>query len=449
MLDIYGRRRSARCDGIGRRDFLRVGSLAFGGLTLSNLLRSQALASGGRQPPEIVPAPKAKSGLLLWLPGGPSHFETWDPKPDAPFEIRGPYGSMPTKVPGLHISDLFPKLAAIADKFSIVRSCCHANSGHGGGERWVMTGYNSRSPEFELPHDYPRVGSVVAKMRGQNVPGMLPFVAVPPSNLHNNSAAYLGATYNPLELYSNGRQWEMQLDPLVKPERLAARRDLRASLDRIAHDIDRSGMMDAMDSLEAQALDVVLGGKAREAFDPEKEPAEFHERYGKHEWGKSCLLARRLIEAGTTFVTVSVGSWDQHGSAGGSIKEKYAEYAPQVDQAVSTLLTDLDDRGLHDETVIYLLGEFGRTPRVNNTGGRDHWPQAMSVLMTGGGLRRGQVVGATSPNGEHPIERTMGPADILATIYHQLGINYRTEFINGEGRPIKLLSEGEPIRELV
>jgi Protein of unknown function (DUF1501) len=443
MLDVPGARRGRGCGGLRRRDFLRVGSLAFGGLSLSDLLRHRAF--GG----EAARSPRAKSGILLWLPGGPSHFETWDPKPHAPSEIRGPFGAVPTKVTGLTISDLFPRLAGIADKFSVVRSCCHAESGHGGGERWVMTGYASRSPEFELPHDYPKVGSVVAKMRGSNRRGMLPFMAVPPSNLHNNSAAYLGVAYNPLELYSNGRQWEMQLEAVVKPPRLEARRELRQALDRIRRDADASGLMDSMDSLEQQAFEMVSGGAAREAFDPSKEPDAVRERYGAHEWGKSCMLARRLIEAGTTFVTVSVGSWDQHGSAGGTIKDKYTEYAPQVDQAVTTLLTDLDERGLLDETVVYLLGEFGRTPRINKTGGRDHWPQAMSVLMTGGGIRRGIVVGATSPNGEHPIDRTLGPADILATVYHQLGVDYRREFINGEGRPVKLLPGGEPIRELV
>ncbi|HEX6986906.1 MAG TPA: DUF1501 domain-containing protein, partial [Planctomycetaceae bacterium] len=315
MFDVLGRRRAGGCDAAGRRDFLRVGALACGGLMLSDLLRLRAV--GG----ETASSPRAKAGILLWLPGGPSHFETWDPKPEAPAEIRGPFGAVPTKVPGLIVSDLFPKLAGIADKFSVVRSCCHAESGHGGGERWVMTGYPSRSPEFELPHDYPKVGSVVARMRGPNRRGMLAFMAVPPSNLHNNSAAYLGAAYNPLELYSNGRQWEMQLDALVPPARLEARRDLRRSLDRLRREADSSGLMDAMDALEQQAFETVAGGAAREAFDPSKEPQAVRDRYGDHEWGKSCLLARRLVEAGTTFVTVSVGSWDQHGSAGGTIKD--------------------------------------------------------------------------------------------------------------------------------
>lgn len=443
MLDVLGPGRAGGCGGVRRRDFLRVGAFAMGGLTLPGLLRARAQAG------EVAGSPKAKSGILLWLPGGPSHFETWDPKPEAPSDIRGPFGTIPTKVPGLTISDLWPKLAGIADKFSIVRSCCHEESGHGGGERWVMTGYPSRSPEFELPHDYPRVGSVVAKMRGANRRGMLPFVAVPPSNLHNNSAAYLGATYNPLELYSNGRQWEMNLDSVVKLDRLESRRSLRQQLDRVRREIDGSGMMDEMDGLEQLAFETVAGGAARDAFDPEKEPQAVRDRYGNHEWGKCCMLARRLVEAGTTFVTVSVGSWDQHGSAGGSIEEKYKEYAPELDQAVTTLLCELDERGLLDETVVYLLGEFGRTPRVNKTGGRDHWPQAMSVLMAGGGLKPGLVVGATSPNGEHPIDRRLSPADLLATVYHQLGVDYRREFLNGQGQPVKLLKDGEPIRELV
>ncbi len=442
MFDLLGRRRGEGCGGLRRRDFLRVGGLTFGGLTLSGMLRSQALAGTSA-------APRAKSGLLLWLPGGPSHFETWDPKPQAPSDIRGPFGSIETKTPGLRIGELFPKLAAIADKFSVVRSCCHGESGHGGGERWVMTGYKSASPEFERPHDYPKVGSVVAKMRGANRSGMLPFMAVPPSGLHRNSGAYLGNTYDPLELYSNGRQWEMNLESVVPQTRFEERRSLLAALDGYRRDFDASGRMASMDALGQQAFEMVAVGAAREAFDPSKEPQAFRDRYGDHEWGKSCLLARRLLEAGTTFVTVSVGSWDQHGSAGGPIKDKYLEYAPQVDQAVSTLLCDLDDRGLLDETVVYLLGEFGRSPKVNNTGGRDHWPQAMSVLMAGGGLRPGVVVGATGPKGEHPVDRTLGPADLLATVYRQLGVDCRREFLNGEGRPVKLLAEGTPIRELV
>lgn len=441
MFDVFGAKGAGFCDGLRRRDFLRVGGLALGGLTLPELLRSRAVAGENTA--------TAKSAILLYLPGGPSHFETWDPKPEAPAEIRGPFGAISTKVPGLQIGELFPKHAQIADKFSIVRSCCHTNSGHGGGQRWVMTGYNSRSPEFELPHDYPAVGSVVAKMRGPNRYGVPACMAVPPSNLHKNSAAYLGAAYNPLQLYSNGRLSGLNLDSVVKPARLADRRQLRESLDRLRREADAAGQMNAMDDLERQALEIVTGNAAKEAFDASKETPETRDRYGSHEWGKCCLLARRLVEAGVTFVTVSVGSWDQHGSAGGTIKDKYREYAPQVDQAVTALIEDLEQRGRLDDTTIFLWGEFGRTPRINNTGGRDHWPQAMSVLLTGGGLRRGQVIGATNRKGEHPTDRTLGPADVLATIYHTLGVDYRREFTNGEGRPIKLLAEGDPIRELV
>ena len=442
MLDVTGFGRPGFCDGMRRRDFLRVGGMVLGGLTLSDLLRARAAA--GQQTKSW-----GKAAILLWLPGGPSHLETWDPKPEAPAEIRGPFSAIPTNVPGLQISELFPRHAQIADKFSIVRSCCHTNAGHGGGQRWVMTGYNSRSPEFELPHDYPSVGSVVARMRGPNRHGMPAYMAVPPSGVARDSAAYLGAAYNPLQLYSNGRLSEMRLDSIVKPERMGDRRDLRQALDRLRREADASGLMHSMDALEQQAFDMVTSNVAQEAFDASKETPETRERYGDHEWGKCCLLARRLIEAGVTFITVSVGSWDQHGSAGGTIVDKYREYAPQVDQAVPALLTDLDERGLLDDTTVYLLGEFGRTPRINGTGGRDHWPQAMSVLMTGGGLRRGIVVGATDRKGQAPIERTLGPADILATVYHTLGIDYRREFTNSEGRPIKLLDEGAPIAELL
>ena len=442
MFDVLGGLRERACGGVRRRDVLRVGGLAAGGLTLPNLLRARAAAGESAKPP-------GKAAILLWLPGGPSHLETWDPKPGAPKEVRGPFGAIPTKVPGLDVCELFPNHAAIADKFSVVRSCCHTNSGHGGGQRWVMTGYNSRSPEFELPHDYPAVGSVVAKMRGPNRRGMPAFMAVPPAGVNRNAAAYLGAAYNPLQLYSNGRLSEINLSSVVKPDRMRDRRTLRESLDRMRREADSARLMDAMDELERQALEMVTGDLARKAFDAGQETPETRARYGSHEWGKCCLLARRLVEAGVTFVTVSVGSWDQHGAAGGTIVDKYREYAPQVDQAVPALLSDLEERGLLDDVTVFLWGEFGRTPRINNTGGRDHWPQAMSVLMTGGGLKRGVVVGATNRKGEHPVERTLGPADVLATVYHTLGVDYRREFPNGEGRPIRLLAEGEPIRELV
>lgn len=440
MLNIWGARRPEACDGLRRRDFLRIGGLALGGLTLTDALRARAAAGESGKS-------WGKACILLWLPGGPSHLETWDPKPEAPSEIRGPFGVIPTRLPGVQFCELFPRHAQIADKFSIVRSCCHTNSGHGGGYRWVMTGYNSRSPEFELPHDYPTVGSAVAKMKGPNRRGMPALMAVPPRE--TQKPAYLGAAYSPLGLYSNGRLSEMRLESVIKPDRMGERLALRQSLDRLRHQADVTGLMDAMDALEQQAFEMVTGDAVQGAFDASKEPAELRERYGSHEWGKCCLLARRLIEAGTTFVSVAVGSWDQHGQAGGTILDKYREYAPQVDQAVPTLIEDLEQRGLLDSTTIYLLGEFGRTPRINNTGGRDHWPQAMSVLMTGGGLRRGVVVGATNPKGEHPIDRTLAPADILATVYHTLGVDYHREFLNSEGRPVKLLDSGEPIRELV
>jgi len=444
MFELQGSQHSPFCDRSSRRDFLRLGSLALGGLTLSNALRVRA-ASGQ----EAKPKSWGKAGILIWLAGGPSQIETFDPKPDAPVDYRGPFKTISTKVPGMQVCEIFPKLATIADKYSLVRSCCHENSGHGGGQRWAMTGYDSRSPEFELPHDFPNVGSVVARMRGPNRKGMPSFTAFPPSNLHNQGAAYLGAAYNPLQVYSNGRPTELTLDPVVKAARLNDRRQLRMQLDRMRRDGDRAGLMDSMDALEAQALDLVTGNAAQAALDPSKEPAAMRERYGNSDLGKCCLLARRAVEAGTTFVTVSMGAWDQHGAAGGTIHEKYLEYAPQVDQAVTTLIEDLDDRGLLDDTVIYLLGEFGRTPRMNNTGGRDHWPQAMSILMTGGGLQRGQIVGATNSKGEFPTERVLAPADVLATVYHTLGIDYRREFMNSEGRPVQLLAEGRPIRELV
>jgi hypothetical protein len=431
MLTLWGPERTT-CDGASRRDFLKIGSLAAGGLTLADLLRLKAEAASAGQSPG-----KAKAAILVFLAGGPSHFETYDPKPLAPSEFRGPFAAIPTNVPGIELCEMLPQHAKIADKYSIVRSCHHGNAGHGGGARHVLTGYPSASPEEELPHEYPHVGSLAAKAKGAHRSGMPAFVAIPPSR--RNHAQYLGAAYEPFELYSNGRFTGIDLGNNVKLPRLEDRRLLREAFDKLRRDVDASGMMHAMDSLEQQAYEMVATNAARDALDVNKEPQETRALYGDHEWGKSCLLARRLVEAGVGFVSVSMGGWDHHGNAGGSIKTGIAKNNPPMDQAVCALIEDLARRGMDRDVLVLVWGEFGRTPRVNREGGRDHWPQAMSVLFAGGGLKMGQVVGATSSRGERPVDRALTPEDVLATVYRQLGIDPERQFLNTSGRPINIL----------
>ncbi|MEX2172842.1 MAG: DUF1501 domain-containing protein [Pirellulaceae bacterium] len=439
MWTVWGRKQP-HCDGIHRRTMLQVGAIASAGLALPDLLRLRAASSAGEQA-------KSRQAILIFLPGGPSHYETFDPKPEAPLEIRGPFGPIATRVPGTFISETLPQLAGLADRYSLVRSCCHDNSGHGGGQRYVQTGYKSASLENELPHDYPAAGAIVSKVRGPMHGGLPTYIHVP--NGDDGGAKFLGNAYDAFEVYSNGKPVGLNVRPTLKLDRLADRRGLRAALDRMQRQSGVRRQMDSMDELERQALEMLSSTAAHDAFDVDQESPATRERYGKHDFGKCMLLARRFIEAGAGIVSVRVGSWDHHGNAGGTVTSGASDNNVPLDQALSALLLDLDERGLSERVVLWCWGEFGRTPRINRSAGRDHWPQAMSVLMSGGGLKSGIVVGATTKKGEHPADRALSPGDVLATVYRQLGIDTRQQFLNSAGRPISILGEGTPIAELV
>lgn len=431
--------RAAYCDRT-RRNLMQVGLFSAAGLTLTDLLRANpASAKAGTAQP--------RSAIHIFLAGGPSHYETFDPKPDAPIEIRGPYNPISTNVPGINICETLPALAKIADKYSLIRSCCHDNTGHGGGQRYVTTGYKSASLEDELPHDYPHVGSWVSKARGGMQNGMPTYLQLGGSG--EKHPAFLGPACAPFSVYSTGKPVGLELNPMVKVERLENRRQLLKQLDTLRRHAESGQQMDALDTLEQQAYEMLTSTAAREAFELSKEPAEMRERYGNHDSGRCCLLARRFIEAGAGFVSIRMGSWDHHGNAGGTITSGMDEHGPPMDQAVSTLISDLHDRGLSEQVLVLVWGEFGRTPRINSFFGRDHWPGAMSVLVAGGGLNMGQVIGATSHKGEHPIDRALSPADVLATVYRQLGVDTTRVYHNSAGRPVPILSHGEPITELL
>ncbi len=428
-------------DIIGRRGFLKVGALALGGLTLPDLLRARA-AQGDKGTPK-------KSVILVWLAGGPSHIDMYDLKPSAPAEFRGEFKPISTNVPGIQIGEHLPRQARMMDKFAIVRSACHTNAGHGMGAQWMLTGYQ---PTVEVNDNiFPSTGSIVAKMKGANDPGLPAYVNLPrPLNL--GKAAYLGASYNPFAPDADPNLPSFQVRNLKLPgqidaKRLGKRRELLGDLDKIRRDIDTKGDLEGLDTFYRDAFEMVTNTKAQQAFDIHKEDPRLREKYGRTDLGQCCLLARRLVEAGVTFVTIQAGGgWDSHADNFKQLKDRLL---PVYDRAVSSLVSDLCDRGLSDDVLVMTMGEFGRTPRINPQAGRDHWPQAMSILYAGGGLKMGQAIGTTNATGEYPASKPYSPGCVLSTMYHVLGIDHKHAFYDAAQRPMPILSEGEPIPELI
>lgn len=440
MIDLIGKWCGATCNGLSRRSFLRVGSLGIAGLSLSDLLRLRA--SGAHR----MGAPRDRAVIQIFLQGGPTHLETYDPKPDAPREIRGEFQAISTRLPGVRVSEVMPRHAEILDKVALVRSLHHETPDHNVGTHWVMTGFPS-AQGFQTTNDRPSVGSIVAKLRGANAPGMPPYIGLPNPPFFGQ-AAYLGAGYNPFSVYGDdsGEVRVRNLQPArgLTMERLDDRRSLLAQIDRIERQRDSAGLMEGIDHFTQQAYAMITGPAARKAFDITQEDPRLRERYGRNQLGQSCLLARRLVEAGVTFVTITDGNWDHHGQVFAQCRQQ----VPPLDMAVAALVEDLEARGLGSRVMLVVWGEFGRSPRISG-GGRDHWPGAMSALIYGGGLRMGQVIGSTGRKGEAPTERPVRPEDVLHTMYHVLGINAQHEFANEAGRPMPVLNRGQALAELI
>ena len=422
-----------------RRSFLQVGALAVGGLTLPNLLRLRA----------AQPAAAKKSVILIWQAGGPSHIDMYDLKPNAPAEVRGEFKPIDTNVPGIQIGEHLPQQAKIFDKLSVVRSAFHTNAGHGMGSQWMQTGYQAT---IEVNDNiYPSTGSVVAKMKGANDPGLPAYVNLP-KQVAFGKAAYLGASFNPFSPDSNPNEANFQVKNLKLPARvdgarLDRRKQLLHDLDTIRRDIDTKGDLEGLDTFYRDGLEMVTNAKAQNAFDVNRETVKLRDRYGRNDLGQSCLLARRLVEAGVTFVTVQAGGgWDSHKD---NFKELSRRLLPQFDMGVAALVEDLHDRGLQNDVLVVAMGEFGRTPKINKDAGRDHWPGAMSVLYAGGGLKMGQAIGTTNALAEYPTSKPYTPGCELSTMYPALGIDHKHVFFDQAQRPLPILSEGEPIRELV
>lgn len=430
---------------VGRRHWcLRTGLAAFAGLSVPQLIQMQAAIAGQNKSP--------KSVILIWLSGGPSQLDIWDLKPAAPLEVRGPFNPIATSVPGIKICEHLPKMAAMMDKFALLRSVDASASNH------TPITFQAANPNARRTNDgkdgagYPSLGSLTAKFRGANRTGMPAYVALAESlKADVYGAGHLGNAFEPLD--GMQVQGKFNLPQGVQIGRLKDRAALREKLDRFKSEVDASRALAMQDRYVQEAYSMVLSGRAQKAFDLSQEPAEMHERYGNHSFGQKSLLARRLVEAGVTFITMSDawGHWDHHGDQvrWGGIEKGLKPMLPVLDQGATNLIGDLDQRGLLDQTLVLILGEFGRTPKINSNNGRDHWVPVMSMLMAGGGIKTGQVIGATERNGGAIKDRPILPGDLAATVLQHLEIDPQGHWLTPRGRPTPFIERGAPIAELM
>lgn len=461
MLTIWGRQQTYS-GGLRRRDFLKIGA-AGGMLGLADFFRAQAAAAGAGQATQ----PPAKSVIMVYLLGGPAQLDTWDMKPQAPAEYRGPFQPIRTNVPGIEICELFPKQAAMMDKFAIIRSLSSSSpNNHSDAE--VMTGQTEIS---NSSFQHPCMGSVVSKFRRGGDASVPPYVALRkmtfptktpvPQSLYYLSPGALGGAHAPFLPTGDGLS-DFELPPGSDTERFRRRMNLLEDFDRMRRDFDASGTMQSIDAFNARAAEILTSRKLRDALDLAKEDPRVVERYSVNTGqknslfasgyaiGTQLLLARRLIEAGVGFVEVALGYWDTHGPANvlgfPAMREKLC---PTLDRALPALVDDLHQRGMERDVVVVVWGEFGRSPKINPVAGRDHWLPAMSALITGGGLKTGQVIGSTDARGENVVDRPYKISNVLATIYRAIGIDPATHYTSTTGRPTPLLEDREPIRELL
>ena len=444
---------------LDRRAFLRAGALSVGGLTLADLLRAEA---EGRAGETGKPTSAKKNVIILWMRGGPAHQDMWDPKPYAPVEYRGEFGVMKTSVPGIILSDMLPMCAKVQHKWSILRSLHHGNAGHSAGDQILFTGYPPGQNPDENVH--PSCGSIVSKQLQHTCPDLPAYVMIP-RMVPGTGPAYLGVAHKPFETIADPANTgkftvpNFELAGGVTVNRLGQRRELLQGFDRLKSEVDRSGQMDAMDRFQQRAWGILSTDKARKAFDLDAEPKKIRVRYGfmarfdpgasdrcaAPAWSQRILLARRLVEAGVRLVTVDLRWWDTHVLGFDSLRRGFL---PRFDRSYSALIEDLDQRGLLDDTLVVAWGEFGRTPRVNQQAGRDHYPNVFSAAIAGGGVKGGRVVGSSDAKAAFPKSNPKTPQDVLATIYRHLGVDTDVQYTNNAGRPIPVLSSGRVVEEL-
>lgn len=433
------------CDGISRRGLIQAGLGGLIGLSMPELLQLRARAS------EKSGASLDTAVIYLELAGGPTQHETYDPKPEAPAEYRGPLNSVATALPGIRFSEFMSRQAAIADKLAVIRSIRHDSGSHGTSSHLTQSGYYL-SDRQNRDNEMPCIGSITAKLRGANVHGMPAFVSVP-SSMRFGRAAWLGKGFNPFETGRSADDKRFQVPNLtlvngITNDRLNNRRELLSGFDATKRIIDNRGAATAADDFARQAFEMVTGDAARQGFAIEEESDATRDAYGRNSVGQNILLARRLVERGVTFVTVrcnSLGSWDDHTG----IAKRMQAKGPGIDQGIAALVSDIYDRGLASKVMVVAMGEFGRTPRVNKNAGRDHWGQVMSVMLSGGDLKVGQIVGASDSKGAVPAEKPYRPENVLALLYRHLGIDPQTTFDDRSGRPRYILERRELISELI
>ena len=453
MLNVFGRPEATSCDNLSRRAFLKAGGMAAGGLSLAQLLNIEAQASTGRS---------SKAIINIYLPGGPSHIDTFDMKPDATSEVRGELRPIKTNVPGMEICELFPRLAKMADKFAIIRSIYDSTGDHDCFQ--CMTGRTKKG--LIPPGGWPSFGSWISKLQGSN-PGIPANVSLMyPTGERRwgepGNGGFIGAGHSPMALVSkdpNAKAQNMTLEG-ISLERLRDRVSLRGALDGFKRDADNSGVMEGLDTFHQQAVDLLTGGGIAKALDLSNEDPRILERYGPNDskfrrdgaprMVSNFLLARRLVEAGARVVSLNYSRWDWHGGDGMNFIESRAEF-PYLDLGLSALITDLHERGLDKDVSVVVWGEFGRTPKINNMNSRDHWPKASFALLAGGGMRTGQVIGATDRIGGEVTDRPVKFQEVFATLYHNMGINLsEATVLDTQGRPQYLVDPGvAPIKELV
>jgi hypothetical protein len=465
-------KQSPHCSGpVSRRGFLKVGAVGLGGLSMADVFRLRAEASAESSPETSL--------IFVWLPGGPPHMETYDMKPDAPSDYRGEFRPIATRVPGMDICELLPLHADVADRFTLIRSVAHTFADHGGGHKRFLTGRLPATP-VGFVNDAPAVGSIVAKAREHINNGLPNYISGTSGgragvDTYSFGAAYLGPSYVPFNVPGDPSEADFQVRNLSLSNDLADRLDDRMRLlkgfDRVRQEIDQSGLMEGVDRFNQRAVSLLTSPRAREAFDLSRESDALRDRYGRHAWGQRALLARRLVEAGCSFVTMVMENpytsgvswlkegtynWDSHAVNCHLFRDARVRL-PIYDQAISALVEDIYNRGLDRRVLLVVTGEFGRTPRISQqtgtqTGvsqpGRDHWPSAMSMLLAGGGIRTGQVIGSTTSKGETPKDRPLTPNDLWATVYRHLGVDYNRSFPDHNGRPMPILPFGDPIDEL-
>lgn len=461
------------CGPISRRSFLEIGGLGLLGLGMSDFLRAESIAkAGGRKL-------KDKAVIFIWLPGGMSHLESYDMKPDAPLEYRGSLAPIKTNVPGIEVCELMPRHAKLADKFTLIRSVCHEFADHGGGHKRFLTGRLPAAPTGFV-NDAPAATSIISKLLTRPEQPMPACVAGVDNgrsgiDVFSLGGAYLGPRTTPFMVVGDPSAADFKVQNIgLTPDmetRLDDRVHLLKGMDQLRRDVDGSGLMGAMDEFSQRAFHMLTSPKVQTAFDLSKEPDKLRDHYGRHAYGQRGIMARRLVEAGSRFVTMvwenpfpggkmpqnCTYNWDSH-AVNCDMFADARWRMPLYDQALTALIEDLYDRGLDQDVLLVATGEFGRTPKISASvgtqtkvtqPGRDHWPSAMSLLVSGGGMRTGQIIGATNARGEYPIDRQLSPNDLWATIYRHLGIDYDDSFPDLQGRPMPILPFGQPIEEIL